>query len=74
MRRVRLSTALWLSTVSALSTALLIGELDKTRPAMSKEAGEPVESISLAPDRTRSASDDAGAIRSIRGGEWEVNF
>lgn len=35
MRLVRASTAVWLTIVSALATALVVGEIDKTAPPVS---------------------------------------
>lgn len=42
MKCVRASTAVWLTIVSALTTALVVGEVDKTAPPVSYAVGAPV--------------------------------
>lgn len=41
MRCVRASTAVWLTIVSALATALVVGEIDKTAPPVSYAVSTP---------------------------------
>lgn len=48
MRKVRLGSAIWASIVSALAGALVAGALDRTSPAVSYAAPEPIAAEPIA--------------------------